>query len=283
MIENKIQKSEIEYKLSFIMGKRLNLHNPDVLNLTIQDLKRNYYKRAKELHPDTASQSGISESLLTERFKRLSESYNFLLEYWQNRDCSSLLKEDQYKNQYRTKPSQKQRAKKNTQSTKGFQRQEERKTTYRYRQQQGKNETPKRFYTGPMPKTEMRFAQFLYYSKKIDWNTFVQALSWQWKNRPRLGEIAVEKGYLKHAEIITILRHSFPGELFGKAAIRLGFLSERELFLLLGHQQLLNKPIGLFFIEQCSFPQSEIEKQLAQMKKFNTEVKYEKQRAGKKK
>lgn len=283
MIENKIQKSEIEYKLSFIMGKRLNLHNPDVLNLTIQDLKRNYYKRAKELHPDTASQSGISESLLTERFKRLSESYNFLLEYWQNRDFSSLLKEDQYKNQYRTKPSQKQRAKKNTQSTKGFQRQEERKTTYRYRQQQGKNETPKRFYTGPMPKTEMRFAQFLYYSKKIDWNTFVQALSWQWKNRPRLGEIAVEKGYLKHAEIITILRHSFPGELFGKAAIRLGFLSERELFLLLGHQQLLNKPIGLFFIEQCSFPQSEIEKQLAQMKKFNTEVKYEKQRAGKKK
>ena len=265
------------------MGKRLNLHNPDVLNLTIQDLKRNYYKRAKELHPDTASQSGISESLLTERFKRLSESYNFLLEYWQNRDFSSLLKEDQYKNQYRTKPSQKQRAKKNTQSTKGFQRQEERKTTYRYRQQQGKNETPKRFYTGPMPKTEMRFAQFLYYSKKIDWNTFVQALSWQWKNRPRLGEIAVEKGYLKHAEIITILRHSFPGELFGKAAIRLGFLSERELFLLLGHQQLLNKPIGLFFIEQCSFPQSEIEKQLAQMKKFNTEVKYEKQRAGKKK
>jgi curved DNA-binding protein CbpA len=283
VIENKIQKSEIEYKLSFIMGKRLNLHNPDVLNLTIQDLKRNYYKRAKELHPDTASQSGISESLLTERFKRLSESYNFLLEYWQNRDFSSLLKEDQYKNQYRTKPSQKQRAKKNTQSTKGFQRQEERKTTYRYRQQQGKNETPKRFYTGPMPKTEMRFAQFLYYSKKIDWNTFVQALSWQWKNRPRLGEIAVEKGYLKHAEIITILRHSFPGELFGKAAIRLGFLSERELFLLLGHQQLLNKPIGLFFIEQCSFPQSEIEKQLAQMKKFNTEVKYEKQRAGKKK
>jgi curved DNA-binding protein CbpA len=283
VIENKIQKSEIEYKLSFIMGKRLNLHNPDVLNLTIQDLKRNYYKRAKELHPDTASQSGISESLLTERFKRLSESYNFLLEYWQNRDFSSLLKEDQYKNQYRTKPSQKQRAKKNTQSTKGFQRQEERKTTYRYRQQQGKNETPKRFYTGPMPKTEMRFAQFLYYSKKIDWNTFVQALSWQWKNRPRLGEIAVEKGYLKHAEIITILRHSFPGELFGKAAIRLGFLSERELFLLLGHQKLLNKPIGLFFIEQCSFPQSEIEKQLAQMKKFNTEVKYEKQRAGKKK
>ena len=265
------------------MGKRLSLHNPDVLNLTVQDLKKNYYRRAKELHPDTASQSGISESLLTERFKRLSESYNFLLEYWQNRDFSSLLKEDQYKNQYRTKPSQKQRAKKNTQSTKGFQRQEERKTTYRYRQQQGKNETPKRFYTGPMPKTEMRFAQFLYYSKKIDWNTFVQALSWQWKNRPRLGEIAVEKGYLKHADIITILRHSFPGELFGKAAIRLGFLSERELFLLLGHQKLLNKPIGLFFIEQCSFPQSEIEKQLAQMKKFNTEVKYEKQRAGKKK
>jgi len=265
------------------MGKRLSLHNPDVLNLTVQDLKKNYYRRAKELHPDTASQSGISESLLTERFKRLSESYNFLLEYWQNRDFSSLLKEDQYKNQYRTKPSQKQRAKKNTQSTKGFQQQEERKTTYRYRQQQGKNEAPKRFYTGPMPKTEMRFAQFLYYSKKIDWNTFVQALSWQWKNRPRLGEIAVEKGYLKHADIITILRHSFPGELFGKAAIRLGFLSERELFLLLGHQQLLNKPIGLFFIEQCSFPQSEIEKQLAQMKKFNTEVKYEKQRAGKKK
>jgi hypothetical protein len=283
VIENKIQKSEIEYKLSFIMGKRLSLHNPDVLNLTVQDLKKNYYRRAKELHPDTASQSGISESLLTERFKRLSESYNFLLEYWQNRDFSSLLKEDQYKNQYRTKPSQKQRAKKNTQATRDFQKGEERKTAHRYRQQQGKNETPKRFYTGPMPKTEMRFAQFLYYSKKIDWNTFVQALSWQWKNRPRLGEIAVEKGYLKHAEIITILRHSFPGELFGKAAIRLGFLSERELFLLLGHQQLLNKPIGLFFIEQCSFPQSEIEKQLAQMKKFNTEVKYEKQRAGKKK
>ncbi len=265
------------------MGKRLSLHNPDVLNLTVQDLKKNYYKRAKELHPDTASQNGISESLLTERFKRLSESYNFLLDYWQNRDFSSLLKEDQYKNQYRTKPRQKQRAKKTTQATRDFQKGEERKTAYQYQQERQKNESPKRFYTGPMPKTEMRFAQFLYYSKKIDWNTFVQALSWQWKNRPRLGEIAAKKGCLEQSDIITILRHSFPGELFGKAAIRLGFLSERELFLLLGHQKLLNKPIGLFFIEQCSFPQSEIEKQLAQMKKFNTEVKYEKQRAGKKK
>ena len=85
-----------------------------------------------------------------------------------------------------------------------------------------------------MPKTEMRFAQFLYYSKKIDWNTFVQALSWQWKNRPRLGEIAVEKGYLKHADIITILRHSFPVNSLEKQLFVSAFYLKENCFYCLG-------------------------------------------------
>lgn len=232
------------------MGKRLSLHNPDVFNLTLQDLKKSYYKRAKELHPDTANQRGLPELLMAERFKRLSESYTFLLEYWQNRDFSSSIKQNTTKKKTYTPSSP--TAKQNTQ------------------------DNVKRYYTGPMPQVEMRFAQFLYYSKKIDWNTFIHSLTWQWKHRPRLGELAIQKGFLSHPDVLTVLRHSLPGELFGKAAVRLGFLSEKELFLLLGHQQLLKKPIGLFFTQECYFHQTEIEKQLLQMKLYNSEIRMKK-------
>lgn len=250
MAENNIKKTEIEYKLSFVMGKQVSLHNPDILNLTLENLKKSYYKRAKELHPDMALHNGLSENLLTERFKRLSESYNFLLEYWQNRDFSSFI--SQNKNQY---------------------------TSYRTpKPEQNKSNEVKRYYTGPMPQVEMRFAQYLYYSKKIDWNTFIHSLTWQWKQRPRMGELAVEKGFLKHQDVLIILRHSLPDELFGKAAIRLGFLSEKELFVLLGHQQLINKPIGQYFIVECRISKIEIEKQLHQMKTFNAEVRMQKQK-----
>lgn len=288
MAENNIKKTEIEYKLSFVMGKQVSLHNPDILNLTLEDLKKSYYKRAKELHPDRALHNGLSENLLTERFKRLADSYSFLLDYWQNRDFSSFI--SQNRNQYTSYKTPKESQTNKARPTKKNNYDNSNTRTYYHGQntynktaktskpEQNKNNEIKRYYTGPMPQVEMRFAQYLYYSKKIDWNTFIHSLTWQWKQRPRMGELAVEKGFLKHQDVLTILRHSLPDELFGKAAIRLGFLSEKELFVLLGHQQLMNKPIGQYFIEECRISKIEIEKQLQQMKTFNAEVRMQKQK-----
>ncbi len=251
-----VEKFELEKKLSLVFGKPVNLQNPEILRLTPNELKRIYYKRAKELHPDTAALNGKDPLFLTIKFKSLSESYAYILEFWEKRDFSSVIRNTtSYKKpvptQYYTQ-------------------------TQPQKKQDNKNAAEKRYYNGPMPFFQLRFAQFMYYTKKADWNTFIKSLSWQWKVRPRLGELAVKQGLLQNEDILTILKNKMPDELFGKAAIRLGFLQQRDLSILLGRQHLINKPIGQFFVEQGCIKHHEIEDCISQMRKFNLTIRSKK-------
>ena len=61
------------------------------------------------------------------------------------------------------------------------------------------------YYPGNVPKRKLRFGEFLYYNKHIDWDTLIRAVVWQARSRPRLGEIAV-RGYLTRDNVIRILK-----------------------------------------------------------------------------
>jgi hypothetical protein len=63
-----------------------------------------------------------------------------------------------------------------------------------------------------------------------------------------------------------------PDELFGKAALRLGFLQQKDLSILLGRQHLMNKPIGQFFVEQGCIAHHEIDHYISQMRKYNLHI-----------
>ncbi|HPX28056.1 MAG TPA: J domain-containing protein, partial [Treponemataceae bacterium] len=183
------EKIELEKNLSLVLGKPVNLHNPEVLTITPDELKKIYHKRAKELHPDTAASTGKDPVYLTTKFKSLSESYSYVLNFWKERNFSSVIRNSaaaqgplntrNYRQPYESPAGKTQNTKQQKVHTR----------------QKGQREPAfeKRFYNGPMPCFQLRFAQFMYYSKKADWHTFIKSLSWQWKVRPRLGELAVKQ------------------------------------------------------------------------------------------
>jgi len=103
-----------------------------------------------------------------------------------------------------------------------------------------------------LPRRRLRFAEFLYYSGRVRWSELVDAIAWQRAQRPAIGRIAVEFGFLAPDDVGVILErrreagaNAIP---FGEWAVRLGYLTSFQLLAALGQQLRLQRPIGQFFV-----------------------------------
>jgi hypothetical protein len=114
-----------------------------------------------------------------------------------------------------------------------------------------------------LPRRRLRFAEFLYYTGRVRWSELVEAIAWQRAQRPPLGRIAVEFGFLGPDDVGVILErrreagaHVVP---FGEWALRLGYLSSFQLLATLGQQLRRQRRIGQFFVERGLVGEGEIE------------------------
>jgi hypothetical protein len=106
-----------------------------------------------------------------------------------------------------------------------------------------------------LPQRRLRFAEFLYYSGRVGWSDLVEAIAWQRAQRPAVGRIAVDLGFLDPADVPELLerRRRAAGagtRLFGEWAVREGYLTPFQLLAVLGRQLRLQRPIGQFFVER---------------------------------
>jgi hypothetical protein len=105
-----------------------------------------------------------------------------------------------------------------------------------------------------MPRRRLRLAEFLYYSGRVPWQEFVGAIAWQRKQRPPVGRIAVDFGFLSRGDVTEILerrrREGGSTEPFGEFAVRRGYITPFQLLALLGQQLRLQRPIGRYFVER---------------------------------
>lgn len=99
-----------------------------------------------------------------------------------------------------------------------------------------------------IPKRKLMLGQFLYYSGLISWQALIEAIMWQQKHRPRIGELAMQWNMLSDRDIRKILQWKDLGKKFGERALLLGYLSRFELMALLGKQRKLRYPIGEYFV-----------------------------------
>ena len=106
---------------------------------------------------------------------------------------------------------------------------------------------------GTLPQRRLRLAEFLYYTGRIPWSAFVAAIAWQRAQRPQLGRIAVDLGFLTQADVAAILaRRRAEGSMqepFGEYALRQGFLTRLQLLTALGRQGRQQRRIGEYFVE----------------------------------
>ncbi|HUL58503.1 MAG TPA: J domain-containing protein [Anaeromyxobacteraceae bacterium] len=125
-----------------------------------------------------------------------------------------------------------------------------------------------------LPRRRLRLAEFLYYSGRISFGTFLEAIVWQRKQRPAAGRVAIELGLLTFADVIEILETrrrdgdavSVP---FGEWAVRTGKLTPFQVLAVLGAQRRRQRPIGQFFVECGLLRAGEVEAVLRAMWEHN--------------
>ncbi len=131
-------------------------------------------------------------------------------------------------------------------------------------------------YKGGLPRRRLLLGHYLYYSGMINWRTIIRALVWQRNNRPRIGEIGQQLGWLKRDDIKRIMAARNTMEPFGRVAVKLGLLNEPQVNDLLRRQQLQQRRFGEYFVSAGIFSRREMEGFVAGLKGHNAACKEEK-------
>ena len=211
-------------------------------------LKSAYRKIALETHPDRARTLGKRASELNSRFAEVSLAYHKL---------NTAIKEDGIlladpPPDYRSSDVSEEPPPR--------------------KQKRPRAKTADHYFTGTRPKRHLLFGQFLFYSGLVSWKTYIQALLWQRRQRPLLGQIAMDWGMLTLPDIRQILASRKLGEKFGESAVRQGYLKAYNLLALLGKQRRLQSRLGEYFLQNGWLTDRQIEILLKMQQRHNHQV-----------
>jgi hypothetical protein len=125
-----------------------------------------------------------------------------------------------------------------------------------------------------LPRRRLRFAEFLYYSGRVGWEELVASIAWQRAQRPPVGRIAVEFGFLTADDVAALLERrrvaGLGGMPLGEFAVREGYLTSFQLLAVLGQQLRQQRPIGQFFVERGILDADDIEGVRRRILRHNT-------------
>lgn len=220
-----------------------------LLSINQPEIQKAYRKRALQTHPDRFAARGAEyQKMCAERFIQVNNAYELLNAYLKSRDSVQSIKVDGYSamnREYRrppAKPSAQQYAS-------GF--------------------SGNSYWQTELPRRHLRFAEFLYFSQVIPWRTLIQALVWQNRQRPRLGEIGQKWGWITEFQVAALLKHRRMGERIGELLADRGLITPFQLRVLLWQQRKLQRPIGEYFVEQSVLSARDIASFLQRQKRHN--------------
>ena len=244
--------SELSWACATIFGPEVNISNAFLKYLHPTGIKTAYRKRAFETHPDRAKALGSFARDLNAEFIDVQQAYEKLLLFVETKNVKTVsapsfngFRTQQAPSYQSTEKSSDNSSSQNTRQYKGGQ-----KSPYdqKYTNKKRKSHAD-HFYTGSIPKGSLMIGQFLYYSGLISWQTLIEAICWQRRQRPQIGQIAIDWGLISSQDVIRILAVRIFNEKFGECALRLGYISSFEQIALVGKQRQLQRPMGEYFIE----------------------------------
>ncbi len=202
-------------------------------------LKAAYRKKVFETHPDRSKIVGRDEDRMNREFIKAATAYEKLISMIEDKNTPAFNEKRDLK---------------------------ERRANY----YNNKDVFPDHYYRGAIPKRKLLIGQFLYYSGLISWKMMISAISWQKRQRPLIGQIALSWGMLSSFDIKSILAYrAMEGnykEKFCKYAWSKGYINLFERMALLGKQRSLQRPIGEYFTkEEGILPNREIDILLEKM------------------
>jgi len=218
-------------------------------------LKTTYRRRAMETHPDRARLVGRPEGALADEFRRVTEAYGLLA------SAAAGLPGPATVAAPRARPAPPRPARSRAPPRPEGPR------------AQGWPRARRAVDPDALPRRRLRLAEFLYYSGRVPFTALVDAVAWQRRQRPPVGRIAVEWGFLEPDDVGRLLElrrvrtaQDIP---FGEFAVRMGYLTSFQLLAVLGRQLRLQRRIGQFFVDRGLLGTEELNELRARMLRHN--------------
>lgn len=218
-----------------------------ISSLCDSDIKSAFRKQAFANHPDTSDATSV-------KFQEVKDAYSALLEHVNSR---TVVKISGVHPQF----------------------QHRHKDAYPYRPPRTypKIKSPKKpaggtYYKGEFPTFKLKTGLFLYHRGLIPYEALVNAMIWQQKKRARIGEIAVEIGWITHREVDFIRAATELSGSFGNRAVSLGLLTKDQVDILLRYQRLSLCQLGQYFVNLGYLSHGELNRELRNLKKHNESV-----------
>ena len=203
-----------------LFGDTVNLGPEFLAYLQPSGAKLAFRNQAKQHHPDRfAGAPGEIRARQTERFREIHQAYNLLNDFLASRHSQP-------------RPGSC--------------------ATHSYRQARRahpKAETPPdgRATLPPLP---LEFGLFAFYSGKITYRDLIEALVWQRRQRPTIGALAQQWGWLSADKVKKVLGSREGGGRFGRKATTLGLLTPLQVEALLRYQRSHQQRLGHYFVER---------------------------------
>lgn len=214
--------------------------------------KAAFRKRVKETHPDRFPSEPQIQRRQSEQFQAVTRAYDLIADFLKKRDHSVRPP------QGATKPAASPHA-----------------SSHRHR---ASADTGSR--RGPLPGRTYQIGLFLYAQGLIPYRALIEALVWQRRQRPTIGETARRWGWLSDAQIRSILNHRSPHHLFGEKGVELGLLTPFQVRTLLFYQRHHHRRLGQYFVEQGLLTGEQLDELVRELDAHNARVHAMHRRAG---
>ena len=251
-----ITENEVVQACQKLFGEEIDISR-DFLYYSIHPsgVKSAYRKKAKETHPDLFAADPVHvQQKQTALFREIIKAYDILTLFFKQREAGAWrpgrtpLRQRRERRPKKDKPAA-----------------------------SAANASSRRtgdeiYYRGVLPRRRLQFGQYLYYRGKITFGMLIQALVWQRKQRPTIGDIALQWGLLDAAGVNRIFSLCGRPRLFGEKAVELGLLSVFQVNTLLLYQRSLQDRLGKYFIDASILSYHEIERLAADLKEHNARI-----------
>jgi len=236
-----------------LFGTRPDISNDFLCSLHPDDVRSAYRRRAKETHPDLCSQKDpFFQKRQSDLFRSVLESYAIVQQFFKQRDAR------------RYRPSE----------VRSHQASQQKERTYTQTTTGHSSEATSRYHYGTVPSFHLEIGRYLYYRGIIPYSSLIKALSWQRRQRPIIGSIAMRWGWLDQHTIRHILNYRVNGRIpmFGERGILLGLFTPYQVRIMLAFQRSKQKKFGQYFVENGMISQQELEQLVLEMKEHNARV-----------
>ncbi len=248
-----ITETEVVQACRTLFGKEVNISRDFLRYMQPSGVKSAYRKKAKETHPDLFTTVPLHiQQKQTALFREIIRAYDVLNLYFKQRE------EGVWRHAARVPHphDRKQDARPARPSAEPS------------RTRTG-DET---YYHGNIPHRTLQIGQYLYYRGKISFGALINALIWQRKQRPSIGDIALRWGMLDADRIDKVSRTCDGLKLFGEKAVQLGLLTIFQVNTILLYQRSQQDRLGRYFVLNDILSREELEHAAWELREHNAGV-----------